>query len=173
MLPAFIDPLWKSKSPTDFWRNRWNLATHETLKRGVFLPLKKAGYSTKFAIFAAFVASGLLHDYCWLVLFYKTKNDPCHTTTNNNDDAKNCFQPVFLKQLAFFCWCGVTMLLERPVGMLLPPIRWMAKNLPTIVVSTLVVLTAVPFAHWYTGDWIEGGYLSSYAQGVFTIRYVN
>lgn len=140
-------------------------------QRAVYKPFKKAGYSTWVGIFAAFVASGLLHDYCWTVMFYyNTKADPSSCYTGEDDG--ECFRPIFGKQTAFFAWCGVTMLLERPVGRL-APVRWMAKNLPLVVVSLLNVLTAVPLAHWYTGDWIQGGFLNAYSMGIFRIRYVN
>merc|ERR1712232_108176 len=33
--PTFRNPLWESKSPTDFWNHRWNLMVHNILKRGV------------------------------------------------------------------------------------------------------------------------------------------
>ena len=160
MVDPFVAPLWKSASPTDFWGRRWNTMMNQTLHTGVYGPLKGAGYNTTVSILAAFLVSGLVHDYCWAVLFYHGQDDAVPRT----------FTAKFGKQLAFFGWCGLTMLLERPVGQL-PMIQWMSKNLPRVVVSILIVFTAVPLAHWYTGDWIEGGFVQSTSQAVFVVRY--
>jgi hypothetical protein len=34
---------------------------------------------------------------------------------------------------------------------------WIAKYLPSPVVSTLVLLTALPVSHWFTGEWAVSG----------------
>jgi hypothetical protein len=41
--------------------------------------------------------------------------------------------------------------------------QWIRKTLPTVVVSTLVVLTALPIGHLFLGEWIKYGYFGSVA----------
>jgi hypothetical protein len=65
-------------------------------------------------------------------------------------------------------WCGLTMILSEPIGRL-PPVQWMAKNLPRVVISTLVVMTALPFVHWFAGNLIVGGYFRQFSMGTFKI----
>ena len=58
----WIDPLSGSISFSDFWSRRWNQAVHRTLKRGVFLPVRR--YAPKYvAILATFLASGIFHEW--------------------------------------------------------------------------------------------------------------
>lgn len=57
------NPLMKATSPSNFWAGRWNVVIHGGLKRGVFKPVYSIS-STKFiAVTAAFLASGLFHEY--------------------------------------------------------------------------------------------------------------
>ena len=144
-------------------------------QRGVYKPAKKLGYSTNIASMATFIGSGLLHDLTWAVMFRSTKHD---YDENGNCVVGRCWYPPNIgKQTAFFLWCGVTVMLEKPMGKLLAPaVQWiMARNifLPTVVISTLVVITALPFAHWYAGDWIVGQYFHNLSLGLFRVVYNN
>jgi len=59
---AMDNPIMMSTSASDFWGKRWNMIIHGCLKRGVFKPVYK--YSNKpIAVWAAFIASGLFHEY--------------------------------------------------------------------------------------------------------------
>ena len=60
------------------------------------------------------------------------------------------------------------MLLEKPIGRL-PMVQFMSKHLPLPIVSTLVVMTVLPVSHWYTGDWIMGGFFDDFPIGLFKI----
>ena len=62
------------------------------------------------------------------------------------------------------------MLLEKPVSKLFP-VQWMARNLPTVVISTLVVMTVLPIAHWFCGDWIVGHYFHDFSLALFKITF--
>ena len=63
-METFSDaPLTKSTSPSDFWGRRWDRPVQSALSRGVFRPLRKAGYSRNLAAVTTFVVSGLLHEY--------------------------------------------------------------------------------------------------------------
>ena len=61
--PLFRNPLLASRSPRDFWAERWNLVVHGLLKRTVFKPLRHRGWGTAACAAAAFVASGAFHVY--------------------------------------------------------------------------------------------------------------
>jgi hypothetical protein len=124
------------------------------------------GYPTSVAILSAFLGSGVLHEYAWAIMFKSTKHD--YDETGNCVGL--CWYPLIGKQLVFFLWCCLTMLLEKPLRRL-PPVQWMSKNLPTFIISTLVVCTVLPFAHWYPGDWIVSKYWHDYAVGLVTIKY--
>jgi hypothetical protein len=153
--PLFDLPLWTSRGPTEFWTLKWNRMIHIVLKYGAFYPARQF-CSPRLAVLLTFIVSGLVHDFVWSLIFYR--HDP-------QDDLQ--FAPVVFKLTAFFLWNGVVMVLERPVGRLIQPV---SSQLPTIVVSTLVVLTALPVAHWYVGDWVEGGYFRDLSIGLWTIR---
>jgi len=56
------NPMFESRSPSDFWSRRWNLLIHRVLKGGVYKPVRKHG-SIALACVAVFVASGLFHEF--------------------------------------------------------------------------------------------------------------
>jgi hypothetical protein len=158
--PIFSNPLFSSRSPSEFWGQKWNLMIHRILKHGVYLPARQL-FSREIAIALTFVASGLLHEYSWSLVFY-------HHTSMRDDTGvcPECFTPYPLKLTAFFLWNGVVMLLERPVGRLF----WFTKSWPTPVVSTLMLLSVLPVSHWYSGDWAMGGYFSDFSVGLWHIQ---
>ena len=152
--PIFDNPLWGSRRPSEFWGRKWNLTIHQLLKHGAFLPARHICGSTQTAVLVTFVVSGLIHDYAWTLTFHQ--------------DSHNDFVPRFLKLTAFFAWNGVVMLLERsPVGTFLGTLT---RKWPTVLVSTLVVGTALPVSHWYSGDWVEGGYFDDLSMGTWLLR---
>jgi hypothetical protein len=63
----FRDPLTRSTSPSDFWGRRWNLLIHKLFGRCLFRPLLARGFPPVVGAAAAFVASGLFHEYIALV----------------------------------------------------------------------------------------------------------
>ena len=156
----FLNPMFASRSPTDFWSRRWNMTIHRLLKHGVFLPARQF-FPLPIAVALTFLGSGLLHDYSWTVIFYK----PGHLL-DEHGFCEGCFVPILFKVSCFFLWNAVIMILEKKVGHLFG----FTKSWPTIVVSTLVVLTALPVSHWFTGDWAIGGLYADYAIGLWHIR---
>mmetsp|Transcript_26717 Transcript_26717/g.37657 ORF Transcript_26717/g.37657 Transcript_26717/m.37657 type:complete len:407 (-) Transcript_26717:1300-2520(-) len=151
----FRNPFFTSKSISDLWSKRWNSAVQISLKSGVFLPVRKY-FSSDVALVCTFIASGLLHDIVWCMTFYEATGKD------------QTFSPIFLKQVAFFLWSALMMLLERPAGKL-PIFQWISKNLPRPIVSTMVVLLAIPIAHWFGGDWAIGKLFHHHSLGVFLI----
>ncbi|KAG7369048.1 membrane bound O-acyl transferase family protein [Nitzschia inconspicua] len=163
----FDHPFFKSRSPTEFWTQRWNLMIQPFLKGGVFLPVKK--YSNgKIAMFITFVVSGLYHEYVWLAIFY---NQKYLYDENGGCTNRECYLNEFGRVTAFFIYVGIIMLLERPFGSL-APVQWLSKRLPTPIVSQFLILLHLPVAQWYIGDWVEGGYFDDFSIMTFLVRKV-
>jgi Membrane bound O-acyl transferase family len=141
------NPMLSSTSPSDFWGRRWNLLIHRGLKQGIYKPTWTITGSRNFSIFITFVASGLAHEYTWLVLFFKNSHEP------------NKYMPPFGKQFLFFGWNGCLLLIEQLTGRM----RWkkVAGAIPKRIVGILVVMTALPIGHLFTGDIIRGGFFTS------------
>jgi Acyl-CoA cholesterol acyltransferase len=137
-----LNPMLRSKSPSDFWSRRWNMVVHKGLKNGAYKPVRKYTNSRVLAVLATFVVSGIIHEYVNLVLFF---------------DRDIQFE---WKQILFFSWNGMLILLEYAIGGL-PMFQWISKNVPSFLVTAMVVSTALPFAHFFTADWIKGGYFDA------------
>lgn len=164
--PSFLNPLYTSTSPSDFWNKKWNLMIHRILKYGCYLPTYKNIKSKYISIAFTFFISGLLHEYTNSIMFYH-RRELRNPITGICDD---CYQYKYGKLLAFFTWNGIVMLLERPFAKYLFANR--QPQLPIPIISTLVVLTALPVGHWYFGDWIAGQYFHHLSIGLWTIRKV-
>lgn len=162
--PVFHNPVFTSRSVTEFWGRKWNLATQGILKHGVFLPASQSSFSLPLTVGLTFLASGLMHEYIWTLMFYQ--HDPVHY---ENEVCLGCFHPIFFKATGFFLYNAVLMLLERatPVGLWLTE---RTKSWPTILVSTLGVMTVLPVSHLFTGDWVSGGYFTDLSIGLWTFR---
>jgi hypothetical protein len=133
---------------------------HRILKHGTFLPARQF-FSKEIAIALTFLASGLLHEYSWSLVFYH--HTSMHDETGTCPD---CFTPYPFKLTAFFLWNGFIMLLERPIGKYFG----FTASWPTPVVCTLMLLTSLPVSHWMIGDWAVGRYYTDFAIGVWHIR---
>ena len=71
-LAPFENPIFDTRSPRDFWGKKWNVQVTATLKRCVFIPLRKfAGAPAPVAAIATFLSSGLFHEYQFLLSFPK------------------------------------------------------------------------------------------------------
>ena len=164
--PIFLNPILQSRSVREFWGQRWNLVIHRLLKHGVLRPARQY-VSTTMAIGLAFFVSGLLHDFTWAIVFYPHSTDTCRTC---DVCPATCFTPKPFKVTAFFLYCGLCMLLERQV---VAKYTTFTQALPTILVAQLVLLTGLPVAHWYTGDWLVGGMFRDFSTAVFLVRRIN
>jgi hypothetical protein len=144
---AVDNPIFASSSPSDFWGNRWNMVIHRGLKQGVYKPVRMATGSRNAATMAAFVASGLAHEYVWAVMFLRSSHEI------------DKYVPPFGKSLLFFGWNGVLLVIEHWIGRE----RWneLIKPYPRFLVSMVVVLAALPVGHLFTGDFRQGGYFTS------------
>jgi len=141
------NPIFGSSSPSDFWGNRWNKVIHRGLKQGVYKPVRMATDSRNLATMAAFVASGIAHEYVWVVMFFRSSHEG------------DKYVPPFGKSMLFFGWNGVLLVVEHWIGRE----RWhdLIKPYPRFLVSLMVVLSALPVGHLFTGDFRHGGYFTS------------
>jgi hypothetical protein len=137
-----LDPMFKSSSPSDFWGRRWNMVVHTGIKNGAYKPMRKLTNSGILSALAVFVLSGIIHEYVHLVLYY---------------EKGITFE---WKQVLFFGWNGILIMLEYCFGSL-PLFQWIGKNFPPIIVSILVISSALPLSHLFLGDYIRFGYFDA------------
>mmetsp|Transcript_9582 Transcript_9582/g.18814 ORF Transcript_9582/g.18814 Transcript_9582/m.18814 type:complete len:329 (-) Transcript_9582:153-1139(-) len=153
-----LNPMLKSKSPSDFWGRRWNTIVHRGLKNGVYKPTRKRTSSKVAAVFASFVVSGIIHEYINFVMFHDHGSNSISNSIGTNDNTNTMIPYKFRwKQMLFFGWNGILIALEYGIGHW-DIFKWMSQNLPQIVVASLVICSALPLAHLFTGDWIVHGY---------------
>ena len=115
---------------------------HRGLKNGVYKPVRERSLSRVKAVMAAFLVSGIIHEYVNLVMF-----------------TDRAYQFKW-KQMIFFGWNGVLILLEYVVGKW-SMFQWIKKNFPPFIVTALVLSSALPLAHLFLGDWIRCGYFGA------------
>lgn len=163
--PVFSNPMFTSHSVSEFWSKKWNLVIHRMLKHGVYLPARlRFKCSNLLSIMLTFLVSGLLHEYSWSVIYYTHKHK-----LDENGNCLDCWYPQPIKLVCFFLWNGIIMLLlERT--MLAKYFTKLTAKLPTIIVSTMVVLLGLPVSHWFTGDWAIGGLYEDFSYGVWYIK---
>lgn len=143
--------MFKSTSVSDFWGRRWNQLVHGALKRGVFKPLVLKGYSKALAASATFLMSGLMHEYILLVIC-------CSDKFYLQQDA-NTIDPICISFLgfnaAFFVYNGVLIVIEYAfIGTFLHQ-HIAALHLPAPLLTCMVILTALPVAHWFTDAYVD------------------
>eukprot|EP00536_Pseudo-nitzschia_multiseries_P016613 jgi/Psemu1/221861/e_gw1.1164.26.1 len=145
---VMLNPMFKSKSPADFWGRRWNLSVHKGLKNGVYKPTRKQTSSKVMAVCATFVVSGIIHEYVNFVMFGE------RITAIDGVVIPYRFE---WKQMLFFGWNGILISLEYCIGHW-ALFNWTSQNLPQIVVTALVIGSCLPLVHLFTGDYIQHGY---------------
>lgn len=136
-----------SSSASDFWGKRWNYLGHILLKWGFYKPIRKMTGSVGLATMSAFLGSGILHEWCSQVNF--------HTNVHESCSVDEYCTPVFGKQICFFGWNGILVMVEYFIigkGLAKGPREWISKHLPRLVIGIMVVITALPVGHWFTGD---------------------
>ena len=151
-------PLSKSQSPSEFWNKRWNVVVSHGLKRAVFVPLKKNGFSKPFAALATFVASGLMHEYILFLISYSEFKEMGHISFSGT-------------HLAFFAWNGVVSVLEHFFKDH-TIIRWISKTFPKPIKTALVILTVLPLAHLFTQIYADSGFYTAFGLGFPRIELI-
>jgi Xylanase inhibitor N-terminal/Membrane bound O-acyl transferase family len=149
-------PMFLSESVSDFWGRRWNNLIHVALKQGVYKPVRAATNNQSLASLAAFVVSGLCHEYVWMMLFFPTTAQLAEGNKDGTSCCLSCYCESWAgKQLVFFCWNGMLIAMEYFGG------KAAARKtawLPRLLRSHLVVLLALPVGHLFTYDITQAGY---------------
>jgi len=158
-------PLTKSASPSEFWGRRWNVVISSALKRAVFKPVRKAGFSRPVAAMATFVASGLFHEYLIFLMISVSANAKASGTWSPRLEDENPTQPSFFgKHLLFFVWNALVLSID-PILRNTKPIRYISRTFPAPVKTFLVLLTVIPVAHLFTDVYVDMGFYSDFAVG--------
>lgn len=143
-----LSPMFKSTSVSDFWGRRWNKSVHKGLKNGAYKPMRKLTNSRIMGALSAFIVSGIIHEYVNLVLFdvieYKSK------------------------QVMFFCWNACLISLEYFLCSF-ESVQIIVTKIPKPFITALVLGSALPVAHLFTGDWIVHGYFDAVMYAETTI----
>ena len=132
------NPMFESKSPSDFWGRRWNLLIHRVLKQGVYKPVRSLGGSKACGVACVFLASGLFHE--WLL-------------PTNFFDYRNVHGPTML----FFAWQVVLVAGESMVGHWVV-FSYISKSAPGCVRTMLVLLLGLPVGHWFTDSYVHSDF---------------
>jgi hypothetical protein len=133
------------------------------LQRSIFKPLVSCGLSKPVSILATFFASGMLHEYILAMVSLRAGNNrrPTHGTM---------FEPRYLLQSTFFLWNAILLIAENAAGnQKATTISNTTKRLPRPVKTILVLLSAVPFAHWFMDEYIRADIYADFAVGNFRI----
>lgn len=148
VLHTMKNPMLEATSPSDFWGRRWNVLVHVVLKRGVYKPVRTYA-SALTASLAVFVASGLFHEWIIHGVFLY----------NKQSEAK---QGVILgSNSAFFVWNFVVIACERMlVGT--KGVQSLKKVLPRFMVTVIIIMSSLPFAHWFGGPYFNGNFFADY-----------
>jgi hypothetical protein len=145
VLQAMRNPMIEATSPSDFWGKRWNVLVHVVLKRGVYKPVRKYA-SALIASLAVFLASGLFHE--WMVhgiFLYNRQSEGVILGSNT----------------AFFVWNFVVIACERML-VATKGVQTLRKVLPRFMVTVLIIMSSLPFAHWFGGPYLKGNFFSDY-----------
>lgn len=140
-----LNPMFKSQSVSDFWGKRWNVLVHTGLKNGIYKPTRQITSSKIIATITTFLVSGIIHEYVNYVMFYEVSSS----------------YRFKWKQILFFGYNGLLIVLEYCIFSRYNIFIWLSHRLPKIIITVLILYSALPLAHLFTGDWIRYGYFDS------------
>lgn len=144
----WVDPLSKSNSFSDFWSRRWNLSVHTTLKRGVFLPVRR--YFSKYvALIATFLASGLFHEWLVWITF-----SPINEVEEDCSNAR-CFQPTYGPATVFFLFQALLIAVEFAMS---AKLKTTMSFIPPQLSTVLVICMGGSMAHWFSDGYIHSSF---------------
>ena len=152
--PLMDNPLLSSTSPADFWGRKWNLLVHACLKRGVYRPVRSLGGGALGASLAAFVASGVLHEWILWVVF---------ANHDNNDG-----QVVWGVTSAFFVWQALLLAWES-TSQGRQFWKYVNKAYPHMV-PFMVVGMGIPLGHWFVSIYVHSDFFTNAHMLLFKIQ---
>jgi hypothetical protein len=117
------------------------------------------------AAVAAFIASGLFHEWILYSMFVIVESEQDET-----GQCSSCYYPPSHgKQLAFFIWNAIVVLLQHAMGHF-HLFRWIRETFSAPVVTALVLLTVLPIAHLFLDDYIRGRFFHDLQPGFLIVR---
>eukprot|EP01082_Thalassiosira_pseudonana_P012475 g11148.t1 g11148 contig5:209700-211461(+) len=151
--PMMLNPIFESSSPSDFWGRKWNMLVHGILKRGVYKPMRSHNFSRLVASTAAFIASGVFHEWLLSIVFFSAEDD----LVGDSCIPPRCYRPGYGRNTLFFIWNAIIIGFEYAIGGA-ALFQLLKKHLPLILLSLLVSATALPFAHLFTNDYVRSDF---------------
>ena len=129
---------------------------------------------------ATFLASGLLHEY--ILAFVGLKGTSNYSKQHGGGEAAQYTPPRYFLQTAFFLWNGCLLILENALfgskrdndkkdtgGPVRLQLVSLATKLPRYVKTFFVVMTALPFAHWFLDEYIHNDIYTDFAVAMFRV----
>ena len=110
--------------------------------------------SALIASLAVFVASGLFHE--WMV----------HAVFLYNKQSEGV---ILGSNTAFFVWNFIVIACERML-VATKGVQSLKKVLPRFMVTVMIIMSSLPFAHWFGGPYLNGNFFSDYEIIVPMIR---
>jgi Membrane bound O-acyl transferase family len=156
--PVMMNPLFESKSPSDFWGRRWNTIIHTVLKNGVFKPVRKHCSRTT-AVVAAFLASGAFHEWLLLAVYLPV---PRQLDPITGDCLSSCYTPTYGNAVLFFLWQAALIAIEMMVGGSVI-FQQLGKTLPRPAKTALIVAMGIPLAHFFMEPYFRSGFFFLHA----------
>ena len=132
------------------------------LKRGIYKPFRKQGFSRPIAALATFAASGILHEYYLAATAFGG---------GRLEDGSYEYH-LMGGHLLFFLWNAVVLILE---GLLRgnPVLRLLEESLPKPVRTVLVFITVLPICHLFSDQFVSLGLYTGFGLGYPRITPVN
>jgi hypothetical protein len=158
-----VRPLTATSSPSDFWGRRWNTLVSGGLKRGIYKPFRKQGFSRPVAALVTFMASGLLHEYFMAAMAFGGSSSDEQTFNEAH---------VIGGHLAFFLWNAIVLIMDG-LFKRTALIRFMEESLPKPARTALVLMTVLPIAHVFTDQFVSIGFYSGFSLGYPRIILIN
>lgn len=151
----WINPLSKSASFSDFWGRRWNLSVHNALKRGVFQPVRRY-YPKYVALSAAFLASGVFHE--WLVWLVFSPLPSAKTISSHNEDCTDwkCYTPTYGPAIIFFVFQGLLVAIEFSTAQYYMSL--IQKSVPGPIATLLIVCIGGSMAHLFSDAYVNSSF---------------
>jgi hypothetical protein len=142
MMPVMNNPVFASRSPSDFWGRRWNLLVHNALKNGVFKPAHRYVSKTA-AVAATFLVSGIFHEWLLIALHAPMPHQQVDQEQSGSGNCSNCVSVVYGSATIFFAWQGILVSIEALVR------HWsiftkLDKILPMPVRTALIIASGIP-----------------------------
>lgn len=145
VMKTMKNPMLTSTSPSDFWGRKWNLLVHSVMKRGVYKPVRLYASATAAAL-AVFIASGLFHEGLVHAIFIFRQPG---TARSENI--------VLGSNSAFFIWNFFVIMGEKILGQS-KVVQKVGRSLPRFMVTFLIIMCSLPFAHWFSQPYIRGSF---------------